>query len=300
MKLHPWILNQFKKRQRIYIKPTKMGGYLNGLIFLLFLLAIGYSNNLLLIFTLFLFGFNLIWLIQTHFHLHTLKLSTVSINDGHAGSPIMVDVRWKNAPEEPHDWKIGIETDDGDSYPVRHFHNETLASKGEIFLPKRGLWKFGHVCVRTEMPFGLYHVWVYFKSDVSTFVYPPLLKNLPPMEMHMNFPDGEASGQLKGPHDVWNLAQYQGEEARKISWKHYAKSGELVIKEGEELTKSFVHFRLFKDISHKEYVLSKMATQMVYCGRTQTPFILETPEKTTGAGVNEKHLSDCLRELAVC
>ena len=69
-----WIINQSKKKARIYIMPTRMGGYLNGLIFLMFLLSVGYSNNLLLIFTLFLFGLNLICCIHTHYHLNALKI----------------------------------------------------------------------------------------------------------------------------------------------------------------------------------------------------------------------------------
>src|SRR5215212_6754965 len=103
-----WLEKQFQKQERIYILPTRMGGYLNGLIFLMFLLSVGYNNNLLLIFTLFLFGLNLIWVIQTHFHLHALKIETLIIDEGHAGEALHVKALWKKAPEVPHQWRMAL------------------------------------------------------------------------------------------------------------------------------------------------------------------------------------------------
>lgn len=93
-----WFKQQLRKRTRVYILPTRMGGYLNGLIFLMILLSIGYSNNLLLIFTLVLFSFNLIWIIQTHFNLNQLRLARMKIADGYADSKTQLTLSWKKLP----------------------------------------------------------------------------------------------------------------------------------------------------------------------------------------------------------
>lgn len=279
--------------------PTRMGGYLNGLIFLMFLLAVGYNNNLLLIFTLFLFGLNLIWVIQTHFHLHRLRLHSVHIDDGHAGDFQHVHIHWLKTPEGPHRWDMTLENDEV-LIPVKSLLHDETHSEGNAIIPRRGLWKFQHLMIASEMPFGLYKAWIFYKVDAKAYVYPAKLKDAPPIERLPGLLEGEQSSLIKGPHDVRNLAPYQGDESRKISWKHYARSGELVIKEGEELTKSMVHFSLKNISSDKEFVLSKIATQMLFCTQTDTVFSLETLTKKTGPAASSGHLTECLRELATC
>jgi uncharacterized protein (DUF58 family) len=112
--------------------------------------------------------------------------------------------------------------------------------------------------------------------------------------------EGDYSTHLSGPHDFWNLSSYQGEESRKISWKHYARSGELVVKEGEELKASEVLFCIQENLQDKELELSKVATQMVSCLKSETSFALETPRQKIPFGKSEQHLKQCLRELSEC
>jgi uncharacterized protein (DUF58 family) len=300
MKLPIWVLNQFKKKSRIYIIPTRMGGYLNGLIFLMFLLAVGYNNNLLLIFTLLLFGFNLIWLIQTHLHLNHLKIESILMDNGHASEPIFTTVFWKKIPDGPHEWELSFEQQNGDSHKVKCINHQESRYEGTIILPNRGVWKFSHIRIKTKKPFGLYSVWIYYKVNLTCFVYPEKLKTVPPFEKNHSFIEGENQGVQIGSHDVWNLSPYQDGESRKISWKHYARSGELVIKEGQELTKSMAHFKLHGLQNNKEFTLSKIATQMIQCHRTDIAFTLETSTKKFGPGSDQKYLSDCLKELSQC
>lgn len=282
-----WILRQFKKKARIYIMPTRMGGYLNGLIFLMFLLSVGYSNNLLLIFTLFLFGLNLTWLIQTHYHLHALKLDSVIVHDGFALESSQVNVFWKKTPEGPQKWKLRLF---GEEFDLK------VTDEMTVTFPKRGVWRIEHLRVSSEMPFGLYKAWIYFPVETKGFAYPSKLKDLPKIDLENSLHDGEHSTMRSGPHDVWNLGPYQGEESRKISWKHYARTGELVVKEGEEFSSAVVHFSLPVVSENKEYLLSKLATQMVHCAKTDVPFSFENKS----ASITTKHLTDCLRELSQC
>lgn len=295
MKLPVWIKRQFKKRPRIYIFPTRMGGYFNGLIFIMFLLSVGYNNNLLLIFTLILFALNLMWVIQTHFYLHSVKLESVSITDGHAGEESIVSLNWKKRSEGPEHWKLQLQNENSELDLV--MLDETT---GRVLLPTRGLWKFQHLYIKTDRPFGIYRVWVYLPIDVRTYAYPSRVKNPPALRILESQIEGESSTMRKGPHDVWNLGPYEDGESRKISWKHYARTGELVVKEGEELRKSEVLFRIKDSHQDKEKVLSEIATQMVMCLKADTSFALETSSNRIPGGFGEKHLHLCLRTLAVC
>jgi uncharacterized protein (DUF58 family) len=294
-----WIKIQFRKKTRVYIFPTKMGGYLLGLIFLLFLLSIGYNNNLLLIFTLFLFSFNLLWLVQTHFHLHNLKLKSVILGDGHANEGIPLKVLWSKSPKGPVNWKVILESKDEQVHSTLYEQNEE-SSLGECKLPKRGVMNWCHLKVVSSNPFGLYNVWCFYPLKLTTYVYPSILKDYGLPEIK-NDNAGETIPMMKAGHeDIWNLAPYQGEESRKISWKHYARSGELLIKEGEEFSDPVLFIKLNIPEKTKEHYLSELASQMVYCQRKGIPFIFESALGTLGPANNQDHLNDCLKVLSLC
>jgi hypothetical protein len=289
-----WIRKQFRKKPRVYIFPTRMGGYLNGLIFLMFLLSIGYSNNLLLIFTIFLFSFNLLWLIQTHFHLHRLRPDQVSIFTGHAGAAINVSIFWKAIPKGPWNWQIQLESDHGD-FSFSRIKDDKAKCVGEITPDKRGQYQWSYLKVKTSNPFGLYQVWIYFPLNLSTLVYPSLLQSVDLTLRGKDF-EGEIMQDKIGNDDFRGLGNYMNDESRKISWKHYARSGDLFIKEGEEKKTPVLELELTvpAESTHKEQYLSYLATQMVECHRRDIPFLLKVN------GAQSGQLADCLKVLTLC
>lgn len=294
MNLKKWIRQQFRKKSRVYIFPTRMGGYLNGLIFLMFLLSLGYSNNLLLIFTIFLFAFNLLWLIQTHFHLHRLKLDSVLISSGHAGDQLGVKVFWQTAPQGPWHWQLTLESNQGE-FALLNQRDEASKSEGEFAPLKRGQYQWHHLKVATSNPFGLYAAWIYYPLAQNSLVYPTLFPNVE-LPLSGKELEGELLEDRKGSDDFRGLSSYQGEESRKISWKHYARSGELLIKEGEEKKTPMLELelKLPQEAELKEHYLSYVATQLVECSRREIPFSLKAP------GVQASYLSDSLKVLALC
>jgi len=277
-----------------------MGGYLNGLIFLMFLLAIGYSNNLLLIFTIFLFSFNLMWLIQTHFHLHGLKFDQVLIPDGHAGQTPQVKVFWKHVPSGPWEWSLQLESDHGDFKLMHPIHRESESS-GLMKLLQRGIHQWTHLKIQTENPFGFYQVWIFYPLNTTTIVFPALLASA---ELTLNGLEleGHNSSDNKGHEDFLGLAHGSESDARKISWKHYARSGDVLVKEGEDLKSSSLDivYDPPENLELKEHYLSVLATQMVECHLRNIPFSLKKSGFSSHADVGVNHLTTCLRELAVC
>jgi uncharacterized protein (DUF58 family) len=295
-----WIRRQFRKKSRVYIFPTKMGGYLNGLIFLMFLLAIGYSNNLLLIFTVFLLGFNLIWLIQGHMHLHRLRLDQVTISPGHAGEPVPVNIMWKSQPSQPRAWMIKLESLIGE-FTWESFHEDDNKSEGQIIPNKRGLHFWDYLQVKSTNPFGLYQVWIFFPLKMESLVYPGLMKSaeIPLTGIDL---EGDILVDKKGAEDFRGLSSYQNDESRKISWKHYARTGQLVVKEGEDQKSATLELELKipNDPAMKETYLSRLATQMVECHRREIPFSLTGEGIRLYSGTGPTHLHECLKVLALC
>lgn len=289
-----WIKAQFRRKSRVYILPTKMGGYLNGLIFLMFLLSIGYGNNLLLIFTTFLFAFDLLWLVQTHFHLHRLKFDQLSILSGHANQAIGLSVFWEKVPKGPWNWELLLESDRGD-FNVMRAHHVSSKSEGEISPTLRGLYHWKYLKVKTINPFGLYQAWIYFPLMQDSLIYPTLVKNVDLPLSGKDF-DGELTQDKKGQDDFRGLANYANDESRKISWKHYARSGSLLIKEGEEKKTPLLQLELKipEDSSLKESYLSYLTTQLIECHRRDIPFVMRIHNQESS------QLNDCLKVLSLC
>lgn len=290
----------FRRKVRVYILPTRMGGYLNGLIFLMFLLSTGYSNNLLLIFTIILFAMNLMWLVQTHFHLYRLKLDGVRVMNGHVGESIPVTVRWARTPKAPLRWELRLE-DESREFNLELSGASELRQEASIKLEKRGEYRWRYLRVDTNRPFGLYRAWIYYPVEATSFAYPKLMSNVQVWPNGRDS-DGEISQDLKGNEDFRGMAAYQEGESRRISWKHYARSGELLIKEGEELKIPSVDLVLTLPGQEKdrESYLSHIATQMVECQRRQIPFSLKGPGVSLAPAGHLMHLHDCLKVLAQC
>lgn len=289
-----------QKKNRIYIFPTKMGGYLIGLLFLMFLLSVGYSNNLLLIFTLFLFGFNLLWLIQTHFHLQVLKLASVEIPDAHMDEAAILHIHWHKTPAGPLDWQLEL-LGKNQKLKIESYDHQENSSQGAFKVPLRGRLNWKYLKVSTVLPYGLYKTWVHLEVNQESFGYPKVLKDISLFDFQMNSREGEIPEEKPGPNDIRNLAPYQGEEYRRISWKHYARSGELVVKEGEEYhSPLWTHqLKTHLDGMEKEKYLSEIATKLVHCSRHQIPFVLHTDKGPLGPAVDEAHLRECLRILSL-
>jgi uncharacterized protein (DUF58 family) len=298
--MRAFIERMMRLRTRVYIFPTRMGGYAIGLISLMFLLGFGYSNNLLLIFTIALFGLNLIWVVNSHFHLARLTPGQVFVEDGHVNTPLTASLRWKKWPRGNLKWSIKL-IGENNRTDVRIMHEEEGRTIGEISLPSRGIYQWTHLLVKTDKPFGLYQTWIYFKINVTAHAYPALLKEMPLPSPEILEREGTINGERKGDEGLRGLAQYQGEGSRRISWKHYAKSGELYVKEGEELKTNLMRIKLQlpQEEKKREAELSRIATLMVHCHRQEIPFIFMGPIER-GPGAHLELLKDCLRELAVC
>jgi hypothetical protein len=293
-----WLLEMMMKRSRVYILPTRMGGYFNGLIFLMFLLSVGYSNNLMLIFTLILFGFNLIWVIQTHQHLETMKIQEVDIQDGHANESILVSLFWLQAPEGPYERRFTLIAQNTEVGLNVH-NDEQDITKGFFSLTKRGEVSWRYLRIESERPVGLYKTWKYFRLKEKSFIYPALFPHfIPPLLQNSSLEGEEVTGK-KGEGDFHGLARYSGQEMRKISWKHYARVGDLLVKEGED-TRSPTAELILSDDKDKEQQLSILATQIRHCHQGNIPWTLELYGIRVGPACNLEHFEESLRRLSVC
>src|SRR5690606_13402487 len=150
--------------------------------------------------------------------------------------------------------------------------------------PSRGLSEWKYLFLSSEKPFGLYRAWRYLPIEGKSFVYPALKKEITLPELKKLGIDGEFSFNGYGNGEFCDLLHSAGEDIRRISWKHYARTGEIFIRQGEDLKSPVAELSWQQSDEDKEGSLSALASKMVLCYRENIPFIFEINGKKIGPG----------------
>ncbi len=225
-----FIKNLFRKKSRVYIMPTSMGWYLIGLILLIFLLGVGYSNNLLLGLGLFLSSLGLFWLIEAHFWMQNFKFDGLHLADAEAGNPLMITIKGSHPQGDEFFTKLNHELEllNGESFKI-NFSNQLR----HIIVKKRGLFKTEFIKFGSSGFLGLFYSWRFFKIDQKFWVYPVKHFNM----IHYHLPstnDESVVSVVKNQERDHHRPYVPGDDAKRIDWKRLAKSEDLFVFVGEE------------------------------------------------------------------
>lgn len=285
---------------RQFILPTNLGGYLNGLIFLLTLLAFGYNNNVLLLFTLVLFGMNLVWVIQSHLFFKKMHFQDISFSDAFLGAGNEVRIQWLN-PSPAAQWDLELMAG------KEKFQMKTLKAQGtnligEVSLPHRGVFQFSRLKISSPSPFGLYKNWIILPVKAQTYVYPALQKSF---KFSTENPIPNDGGEERDPSSYQEFTELRSSEdnlSSRISWKHYARTDELLIKHGEGFKGSLRSLRILDHLKgeEREKMLSHLASEAFWCSQQGIEFELKGKSRNLGPGSGPALAKSVLRELAQC
>lgn len=285
---------------RQFIFPTNLGGYLNGLIFLLTLLAFGYNNNLLLIFTLMLFGMNLVWVIQSHLFFKKMSFLEISVTDAFLGEANEVRIKWNN-PHFKGLWNVEL-MEGKKKFKLNILRSEAEVLRGEVSLPHRGKYAFSQVKISSPSPFGLYKNWIILPIEAQTFVYPSLNRNFKYSPENATHLDGAFEKDLSTYQEFAELRSSDGALSSRISWKHYARTGELLVKYGEGFRGRIRSLEVLKHVGgeDREKMLSDLASETYWCSQQGIEFELKGRSRILGPGTGPALAKTALRELALC
>ncbi len=287
-------------RDGIYIHPTKLGNYFNGLIFLLILLSVGYGNNLLLILSLFLFSLNFIWIFKTYFHLKKIKLLNLNIGECFSLQNAHFRLTWKGK-DLFLDSQLYLKTNKG-IISLRVLQNDENDFQGEIYFNKRGMYVWDKILYSSTYPFGLYQIYKVDSIQGQTFVAPSLISHFSLSNSMEKKSLGQENKLIKGNEEFSHFQNYQGESLKKIDWKIYSKNNLLVIKERE--SSGGLYFKRtwpddFKDFE-KEHSLSMVMSELKFHYERGNHFELIINNKKFSLESNPSVYIKCKQELSTC
>ncbi len=195
------------RRRRLYILPTRFGVLFGGLLLVLFLWSVNYSNSLGFVLTFWLAGVSLVAMWRCHNNLLGLRLTALGAGPVFAGEQARFRVRIDRADHAAR-LDIGLQRVGG--IPV---YGDVPAEGGDVELaipaPRRGWLQPGRLKVLTRYPLGSFQAWSWVEFDYAVLVYPTPHGDRPlPLPQARNGQDARA-GQSGSGDDFSGLNRYR-------------------------------------------------------------------------------------------
>ncbi len=216
-------------RGRIYILPTGLGVAFGLMLFVMLLGSLNYANNMGLGLTFLLAALGLVAMQACHRNLETLIARGAGTEPPFAGKDAIFRIALANPGGAP---RCELETSAGVSpeLPV------TVAAGGEstvsLRLPtrRRGTIVLDSIEIATRFPYGLFRAWAMLHPAIHCLVYPQPATDAPPPPLAAGVAGGGTA--RRGEDDFAGLKNYHpGDPPRRIAWKAFARSDEILVKE---------------------------------------------------------------------
>jgi uncharacterized protein (DUF58 family) len=287
------------KRRRIYILPTRPGIVFGATIFAMLLGSLNYGASLGFLLTFLLTGLGLVTMLHCHNNLLSTAVSFAGADPVFAGDEAKFRIAIRNGSFVPR-FDILLDCGASDDGPVDlapgasttlHLHRPT-ARRGWV-----GLERFS---VSTRHPGNLFRAWTWVHMDARCLVYPAPAPRGRALPLGSDL-DGTRSALNREEDDFAGLRDASaGDPPRRIAWKAYARTGQLLVKlfaGGSE------HPHLF-DWNHlpdldTEAKLSQLTRWCLDAADARSSFGLILPDQKIPLGTGDRHLHECLQALAL-
>jgi len=287
------------KRRRIYILPTRFGIVYGGVLFAMLLGSLNYGANLGFAMTFLLAGLGLVVMYHCHNNLLAIIVRFGGADAVFAGSHAGFHLTLESGMPAPR-FDLLAECADAADGPVDLPAGGSAQVTLHVPTEQRGWTTLPRVSISTRFPGNLFRAWTWIHMDVRCLVYP---KPSPPGRP---FPPGSAefgarSGAAFAEDDFVGLREATASDPpRRIAWKAYARSNQLLIKEFAGGAERPCLFR-FDDLQglDTEGRLSQLTRWCIDAAESGRSFGIELPDRKIALGQGERHLHQCLQALAL-
>ena len=248
-RLARWLSNRIRPqrqpicldRRRIYILPTTYGYVFTSMLFVMFLWAINYNNNMgfILTFLLSAVALNTMW--RSHNTLLNLWVRLDGAAPVFAGQDACFGFRLVNPAARPR-YGVGLSLES----PPYPYHYIDVPANGEaavtLLLPatQRGLFPAGRLRIFTTVPLGLFQAWSWLEFEQVCLVYPRPEGRAPlPLQAAAAAAGDGSDEHNTGSEDYAGLRNYvAGDSPRRVAWRASARSNDLLVKRFTDQTRA--------------------------------------------------------------
>lgn len=287
------------KRRRIYILPTQFGVVFAALVFAMLLGSINYSASLGFGLTFLLGGLGLVAMHHCHNNLLATSVRFAGAAPVFAGDEAHFRIVLGNRARAPRQ-EIELVRGASRAGPVDldpgHSRTVTLA----IAARERGVLRLDRFAVSTRFPGNLFRAWTWVHMDARCLVYPEPAPPGRPMPVGYDG-HGSAGARERDDADFTGLrAAVAGDPPRRIAWKAFARSDQLLVKQfsGAAEQPCLFDWDDLRELATEER-LSQLTRWCLDAADGLRSFGLKLPGTTVPLGSGDRHLHECLRALAL-
>tara|TARA_Y100001958_G_C21247539_1_gene578991 strand:+ start:4551 stop:5393 length:843 start_codon:yes stop_codon:yes gene_type:complete len=270
-----------------------------GLVVLvLLLMAIGYNNNLIYIYTFSLASASFVTMYFTNRNVEVLNFQSLSSETLFAGEEGEVKVRLQNSSS----WRVqDAHLNFEKSKSFSKFEVDPQESPFQTVTlywgpQERGYVEPPKVVLSSDFPIQIFRSWKVFRSKDPLLVFP---RRVGEWEYPMGLQDREVMNQMGLFRDH---REYQSTDSpQKMDWKASAKTQQLLVKnfEGEEEQSLNFEWRHTKDLLDFEKRISQLSLWVDRAEKEGRRYSLTTPHFKSGEGQGAHHMKKCLGHLAL-
>ena len=289
-------------QRNVYILPTRAGWMLAGTLLVLLIAAINYQLNLGYLLTFLLAGSVAAGMVVCHNTLRGLRLQLLPPQPLFAGGLAVLGVKLINLRAAPRH-AIGVALLDGAHWSWADVPAQGEATVQVSFQPaRRGLHRAPTLTAETRYPLGTFRVWAVWRPAAQVLVYPapePLPPPLPAGEPRSG--SGVAAGARASGEFDGVRAYQRGDPMKLIVWKKFAKSGELVARDTQQLQRQ----ALWLDFARAgaldtEGRLSRLTAWVLAADAQGLDYGLRLPGAEIAPAGGAAQRLRCLEALATC
>ena len=282
----------------IYVLPSTLGVYFTIVALLNFVMGINYQNNLILFMAYLMFVIIIFALLLGYSNAKGLTVSFKYAIESYAPQPPQLV------------WQIKVNDICQSitlSYPNNFEHTcyiesvKTDAIQCQLSLPylKRGRYSLKPIKIASNYPFGLVSVWSYIQPSHAVYVYPSIIKTLNQQLSQMTANDDEGAEKHQGDDEFESLITHLPEMGlQRISWKHYAKTQQLLVKQFSDFKSAETQFDFNLMTGDTEQRLGQLCYLVCQAFESDINYSLKLPNKVIENGSGKFHQQRCLQALS--
>ncbi|CAM2758766.1 DUF58 domain-containing protein [Pseudoalteromonas distincta] len=286
------------EHRTIYVLPSSLGWYFVIVAILNFVMGINYQNNLILIMSYLMFVVIIIAVLMGY---SNAKGLTVKFKDAfNSYSPQKPSIRFElQSPSVTQSINLTYQGTEQTQQHTDEVDSKTQLITLNLPYSSRGKYAVQRIKIASNYPFGLITVWSYIQLQTDVFVYPSLEQVL--SDTHTSMLDEQADKGISkesGSEEFESLIPHLPEMGlQRISWKHYAKTQQLLVKEFADFKTANALFDFTLMNGDTEQRLSQLCFLVCEATEQNTPFMLKLPGKTINTNTGQQHKQQCLELL---
>lgn len=289
-------------QRNVYLLPTRAGWTLAATLAVLLVTSINYQLNLGYLMTFLLAGCAAAGMVVGHATLRGLVLSLQPPQPLFAGAPATLELRLINARPRAR-LAIGVATEAQREWAWADVPGGAEAGLEVRFqTARRGLHPCPVLRVETRFPLGTFRVWALWHPAAQVLVYPAPEPQAPPLPGGQPTAGAGLAHRARASDEFDGVRAYQaGDPMKRIVWKKYARSGELVTRDTQQAQRQ----ALWLDFAHlgsldAEARLSRLTAWVLAADRNALDYGLRLPDLEIAPAGGPAQRLRCLEALARC